>query len=693
MTRPEPPTTLLAELDSERRYLAAARDALRRMREHTERLLDVGAGVGGDAYAAERLGFTLTRRVAQLADHSSTPLFFGRLDLLDASDDGTTRYYIGRRHVTDAESHPLVLDWRAPVSTAFYRASPREPLGVAVRRRFGSSGGELTSFEDDHLDRGQEAGASSRILTEEIERPRVGPMRDIVATIQPEQDELVRADLSVSLCVQGGPGTGKTAVGLHRAAYLLFTHRQQLERGGVLVVGPNRALLQYVSSVLPALGELDVEQISIGELYPVDVRHVDDPAVAALKHDVRMARVLHRALWRQVVPAQEPLTVLHGSYRHTLGPAALDRAVGEVMQSSPTYATGRELLRGRVVGHLQRQIELRHADAPSESWFRATSRSRPVTRFLDAVWPAVTPEQLVHRLLSDRALLAESADGILTDAEQDLLLQPRPARSHRAARWSAADAYLLDEVAGLLDRARRYSHIVVDEAQDLSPMQCRALARRSTHGSLTVLGDLAQGTTAWATRSWRDTAAHLGRPDAAVVPLTTGFRVPSVLMTYANRLVPALDLDVPVTSSLRHDGSLQVRRVTDVVAAAVEECRAALVREGSIGLIAPDSLLADTAAALSAAGLAWGAPEDLTVHRLTLVPASEVKGLEFDSVVALEPARIVAEEPRGLNRLYVVLTRAVSDLVVLHADPLPAQLGDTPVASSASAAGDTGAGS
>lgn len=689
MTRPEP---LLDELDSERQYLAEAREALRRMRERAESLLDVGAGVGGDAYAAERLGFTLTRRVAQLADQSSTPLFFGRLDLTEAFEEGSTRYYIGRRHVTDDASHPLVLDWRAPVSRAFYRASARDPLNVAVRRRFGSSGGELTSFEDDHLDRGQESGASSRILTDEIERPRVGPMRDIVATIQPEQDELVRADLSVSLCVQGGPGTGKTAVGLHRAAYLLFTHRQRLERGGVLVVGPNRALIRFVSSVLPALGELDVEQVSIDELYPVDAQHADEPAVAVLKHDVRMASVLHRALWNQVVPAQEPVTVPHGSTRHTLRPEALDRAVDEVRASSPTYATGRDQLRARVVSRFQRQIELRHADAPTESWFRATSRSRPVTRFLDAVWPDTTPEKLVHRLLSDPALLADAADGILTDAEQALLLQSRPARSHRTARWSTSDAYLLDEVAGLIDRPRRYAHIVVDEAQDLSPMQCRALARRSTHGSLTVLGDLAQGTTPWAASSWRETAAHLGRPDATVVPLTTGFRVPSVLMDYANRLVPALDLDVPVASSLRHDGSLRVRHVTDPVEAAVAECLAALAREGSIGLVAPDSLVPDAGDALTRAGLAWGTPEDLTVHRLTLVPATVVKGLEFDTVVALEPARIVAEEPRGLNRLYVVLTRAVSDLVVLHQDPLPGELRTTPDPSAVQVTGGTSSG-
>jgi len=667
---------LTDELDAERRYLAAARDALRRMRDRAEQMLDVGAGVGGDAYAAERLGFTLTRRLAQLSDQPDAPLFFGRLDLVaPIDDDDSTRYYVGRRHVTDEASHPLVLDWRAPVSRAFYRAGTRDPLGVAVRRRFGSAGGALTSFEDEHLDRGEELGASSRILTDEIERPRVGPMRDIVATIQPEQDELVRADLSVSLCVQGGPGTGKTAVGLHRAAYLFYTHRQRLEHAGVLVVGPNRALIQYVSSVLPALGELDAEQISVAELYPVDVRRVDEPAAAALKHDVRMADVLHRALWSRVVPATEPVTVLHGSYRHTLGPAALDRLVDEVRESDLTYSAGRERLRARVVAQLQRRIELQQADAPSESWFRTTSRSPSVRRALDAVWPAVTPEQVLHGLMSDPGALADAADGILTDQEQALLLSRPAARTHRSARWSVADAYLLDEVAGLIDRPRGYSHIVVDEAQDLSPMQCRALARRSAHGSLTVLGDLAQGTTPWAARSWQETVTHLGRPDTAVVPLTTGFRVPSVVMDFANRLVPSLDLDVPVASSLRGDGSLRVRRVDDLIAATVTECRAALAREGSIGLVTPDSLAGDAARALSSAGLTWNPADDVAgAHRLTLVPASVVKGLEFDTVVALEPARVVAEEPRGMNRLYVVLTRAVSDLVVLHQEPLPPEL-------------------
>ena len=287
-----------SELDAERTHLAASRAALRRMREHAEALFATGDGVAGDAYSAETLGRTLSRRMAELADNPDTPLFFGRLDFGTGDrDHAGHRYHVGRRHVTDAAGEPMVLDWRAPVSRSFYRASASDPQGVAVRRRFGFVRGRLTSFEDEHLDRGEELGTASRILTAEIERPRVGPMRDIVATIQPEQDELVRADLDESICVQGAPGTGKTAVGLHRAAYLLYLHRERLKRAGVLIVGPNRAFLHYIASVLPALGELDVHQATVDDLVTrVPVRAVDPPEVAAAKQDARMATVLADAL-------------------------------------------------------------------------------------------------------------------------------------------------------------------------------------------------------------------------------------------------------------------------------------------------------------------------------------------------------------------------------------------------------------
>jgi hypothetical protein len=670
-----------AELTLEQEHLAAARAALRRMRERAEALFATGDGVAGDALGAESLGTALARRVAELADNPDVPLFFGKL-----TQEAGEIHHIGRRHVTDATGEPMVLDWRAPISRAFYQASAADPQGVAVRRRFGYAAGVLTSFEDEHLDRGEELGTASRILTAEIERPRVGPMRDIVATIQPEQDALVRADLDTSLCVQGAPGTGKTAVGLHRAAYLLYVYRERLRRAGVLVVGPNRAFLRYIEAVLPALGEVDVRQSTIDDLFArVPVRATDPPAAAAVKHDPRMAIVLHNALWRRVRTPAEPLVVPDGSYRWRVGVPALTRVIDEVRREAgkPTasldrsdalpYATGRERVRARVAGLLQRQSELRRGDSPGEAWLRRMGRSRPVAGFLDAAWPAVTPEGLVYELLSDPAALAAAADGILDEAEQRLLGWSKPPRTVRAARWSAADAVLIDEAAGLLERTPSFGHVVVDEAQDLSAMQVRAIARRSEHGSVTVLGDLAQGTAAWAATDWRATLVQLRKPDAAVVPLTTGFRVPAKVLALANRLLPALGVNVPAAVSLRHDGLLAVREVPALAPATVAEVRAALAYEGSIGVIAADAGAGPLREALAAAGVSTADADD-TGGRVTVVPASLAKGMEYDHVIVVEPAAIVAAEPRGLHRLYVVLTRAVSRLVVLHTEPLPTQL-------------------
>ncbi|MEU4471374.1 AAA family ATPase [Micromonospora sp. NPDC023888] len=741
-------TQLDTDLADERAHLEASRIALRRMRERAEALFATGDQVAGDAYAAETLGRTLARRVAELADDPTTPLFFGRLDFAGSTDpdgtdpDGTDpdstdtgsaahgtsdgsstaqgstggsrtthgstggsrtaqgsaggragdgdpgagarssdhdgrRYHVGRRHVADDRGEPLVLDWRAPVSRSFYQASARDPQGVAVRRRFGFSNGVLTSFEDERLDRGEELGTTSRILTAEIERPRVGPMRDIVATIQPEQDELVRADLADSICVQGAPGTGKTAVGLHRAAYLLYLHRERLRRAGVLIVGPNRAFLSYIAAVLPALGEVEVEQATVEELISrVPVRAVEAPEVAVLKHDVRMARVLQRAVRAQIGTPTESITVSDGSFRWRIGLEPLHRIVEETRREGLPYATGRERVRARVVSLLQRQAEARRAESPGDAWLRRMGRCRPVVDFLDAVWPALTPEGLVFGLLSDPGRLAAAADGLLTDTEQALLGWAKPARTAKATRWTSADVVLLDEAAGLLERPSGFGHVVVDEAQDLSPMQCRAIARRSEHGSVTLLGDLAQGTAPWAATDWRESLAHLGKPDAVVVPLTVGFRVPAAVVAFANLLLPALAVDVPPAESLRHDGGLDVRPVTDLVAETVAEVRAALAHDGSVGVIAADDAVDGLRAALAAAGVATATADDVTAaERVTVVPATLVKGLEYDHVVVVEPAAIVAAEPRGLHRLYVVLTRAVSRLAVLHSEPLPAPLG------------------
>jgi len=655
------------QLAAERAHLAASRAALARMRAHAEYLFTTGEQVAGDPYSAETLGTTLRRRVAELADNPGTPLFFGKLDRDDAV------YHIGRRHVVDESGEPMVLDWRAPLSRAFYRASVRDPQGVAVRRRFGFSAGALTSFEDEHLDRGEELGTASRILTEEIERPRVGPMRDIVATIQPEQDELVRAALEDTICVQGAPGTGKTAVGLHRAAYLLYLHRERLRRSGVLIVGPNRAFLHYIAAVLPALGEVDVTQSTVDDLLATPVRGTDSLAAQRVKHDARMAQVLRRAMGRYVRKPTEPITVSDGSYRWRLSADVLRRVVDDVRREDPPHAIGRERVRARVVSLLRRQAEARSGDSPGETWVRRMGRAAPVASFVDQVWPAVTAEGLVFELLSEPS---GAADGILTDDEQAAIGWARPPRSVRSARWSAADAVLVDEAAGLIDRLPSFGHVVLDEAQDLSPMQCRAIARRSEHGSITLLGDLAQGTAPWAATDWAATLTYLGKPGAPVVPLTTGFRVPEAVVTLANRLLPALGVDVPAARSLRRDGWLRIVPVDEVGTGVVKQVREALEQDGSVGVIAADDAVPGLRTVLTAAGLDFGGAED--EQRLTVLPATLAKGLEYDHVIVVEPAQIVAAEPRGLHRLYVVLTRAVSRLAVVHQAPLPVPLRATP---------------
>ncbi|WP_027343013.1 HelD family protein [Hamadaea tsunoensis] len=662
--------TLDHELSAEIRHLTTSRAALQAMREHVQDLFATGAKVAGDPFSAETLGRTLAQRVRELADNPNTPLFFGKLTFAgDAADSESAghAFHIGRRHVTDAVGEPLVLDWRAPVSTSFYRASAADPQDIAVRRRFGFHGGEITSFEDERLTRGEELGTKSAILTAEIERPRVGPMRDIVATIQPEQDELVRAALEESICVQGAPGTGKTAVGLHRAAYLLYLHRERLRRAGVLILGPNRAFLRYIAAVLPALGEVEVAQSTVDDLIArAPVRAADSPAAERLKHDARLAGVLHKLLWQRVTRPTESLVVPDDSYRWRIDAGVLARIVDDVRRAEPPYALGREHVRARVVDLLLRQSEARRGDSPGEAWRRRMTKIKPVTELIDGVWPAVTPEELLFELYSDPAAYFD-------EAEAALLAWPGKApKTAKSARWTAADLVLLDEAAGLLERPAGFGHIVIDEAQDLSPMQARAVARRCVHGSVTLLGDLAQGTAPWAAADWRDVLGHLGKPDARVTPLTTGFRVPEQVVELANRLLPALEVAVPPARSLRPDGSLAILASaadTDLIAAV----RAALAEPGSVGVICAAPAVERVTKAL-ADFTPTTLEDDDPDSRLLVVPATAAKGLEYDHVVVVEPAEIVASEERGLHRLYVVLTRAVTSLTVLHDQPLPAAL-------------------
>ncbi|WP_329077981.1 HelD family protein [Streptomyces niveus] len=685
-------------LARERAHLNASRAALRAMREDVQ-ALDI-RDVTANWVNAAVLESQIEDRIKALADLSHTPLFFGRLDYehvvgaAEAEGAEGERFYIGRRHVHDADGDPMVIDWRAPVSQAFYQASKKNPLDVGLRRRFGYTAGELTAYEDEHLSDPTEAVHSSKLLQAEIERPRVGPMRDIVATIQPEQDEIVRSGLSGSVCVQGGPGTGKTAVGLHRVAYLLYAHRERLARTGTLIIGPNASFLHYIEQVLPALGELEVKQATVDELVAsspgqVRVTGVDSAATAVVKGDARMARVLRRAVRSHVTLPTEPVMVVRGSRRWRVPAYELEELVRELLGRDIRYGAAHDALPQRIAHAVLVQME-RSGEAPDDRVQDAVARNPAVKAVVKAVWPAVDPAKLVLRLLSDADFLAEHAEGLLTADEQRALLWTKPPRSVKTAKWASADAVLIDEANDLVSRTHSLGHVVLDEAQDLSPMQYRAVGRRCSTGSATVLGDLAQGTTPWATASWAEALEHLGKPDAAVEELTAGFRVPREVIAYASRLLPTISPGLTEVASVREaPGSLEVRPVeagaleTAVVGACVESLR----HEGSIGLIAADARIPALSAALAAADLPHLAPgeETTAVSRLTLVPASLAKGLEYDYVVLDEPSAVVSGEPderTGLRRLYVALTRAVSGLTVIHASPLPDQL-DTAWAGSA----------
>ncbi|MEV4034907.1 HelD family protein [Streptomyces umbrinus] len=703
MTSPDP--LLITSLTQERAYHDTCRAALAAMVDGAQEHVFTGEDVSASGADAEVLGYRLRSRAKEMRELPEGPLFFGRLDFGGerggAGDHAGQSYHVGRRRITEHPSAPpLVVDWRAPVSRAFYQASARDPQGVRVRRRFGWAPGsrgdstDLTGLEDERLgmeyledghhpdgrrtetpdDHRVVPPGGSRILASEIERPRVGPMRDIAATIQPDQDELVRADLTVSVCVQGAPGTGKTAVGLHRAAYLLYTFPQRVRRGGLLILGPNRTFLSYISEVLPALGETGVRQSTVGEeIARHPVTGEDDEAAAVVKHDARMAEVLRRALYARVsseaVEGVNGLAVPDGSYRWRVPGEALARIVAGVRAEQLPYAVGRERVRTRIVRYVRERAE-RRAGPQSNAWVQKISRARPVGAYVDAVWPRVRPEEVVAELLADAAVLAASADGVLDADEQKALLWARPPRSWKSARWSAADLVLLDEVAGLVEHPESYGHLVIDEAQDLSPMECRAIGRRAVYGSLTALGDLAQGTTPWAAREWGELLGHLGRPEAVVVPLTTGFRVPQAVVELANRVLAKLDVGVPAGQSLRRDGELRLLPTDDALGETVEAVRRALSYEGSVGVITADSDVVRVREALGGAGIE-AAEVDQLGARVTVLGAGLAKGLEYDHVVAVEPAAIVEGETRGLHRLYVVLTRAVSRLDVVHARPLP----------------------
>jgi DNA helicase IV len=646
------------ELAAEQAYVDRAYEQLDRMRSTVARTQEAMA----TEWAALNMEAWAKRRMRTFED-AERGLVFGRLTL-----DGTPRpLYVGRRWVHDDEHESLVVNWQAPAARPFYTATPETPHGVQQRRRFRAEGRRLTDISDESLDGSAVEGASvSDFLLEELERRRDVRMRDIVATIQSDQYRLITAEPEGALVVQGGPGTGKTAVGLHRASWLLYTHRERLRR--VLVVGPNPTFMDYVSHVLPTLGEEAVEQRAVTELLDgIEVTRDEEPDVARLKGDPRLREVVARAVEIAVVPAPEELYTLVDGVYVRVRERDVATLLEEALEAGAPLGLARDRFRMAVLrrfyeryGELLGPRALRSFDELE----RALRRGGFLTRWLDRVLPLPQPEKLVARLLTSPAALETASDGVLDDDERKLLLRDRPRRM-ADLRWSDQDVALLDEARTLLAGApRSYGHVIVDEAQDLSPMQLLAISRRAVDGSLTILGDVAQATGPVVYRAWRELEPFL--PDEAemeIEELRHAYRVPAEIMDFAlpllDRIAP--EVEPPVAYRKGGDPPRLVRVEEDeLLSAALREAAALAEQDGLLAVIVPRSL---------AGSLPQGELfDEISVPVLT---PRQAKGLEFDHVVVVEPAAVADEGDRGLRELYVALTRPTKTLVVVHARPLP----------------------
>ena len=637
--------------------LTAEQAYVDRAYEHLERMRDVLASAGDkvdgevaqaamDAWAAKRL------RTFEDADRG---LCFGRLDF-----EKTARpLYVGRRWVHDEEQRQIVINWQAPAARPFYTATPQDPHGVTLRRRFRTDGRRLLDIADEALDGSIVDGAAvGDFLLEELERDRDVHMRDIVATIQADQYRLITHDPDTPLVIQGGPGTGKTAVGLHRASWLLYTQRDSLQHRGVLVIGPNRTFMEYVSHVLPALGEDAVEQRAVGELVDgVSPQRRDPPDVARLKADLRLVEVIENAARLRLESAPQELVLrLEGSFI-SVREHEIEELLAATWAELGTTTAARERFRMSVLRRFYEEYGRALGAAAIRNFDEVEQALRAngyLDRVLKAAWPVVSPDKLVRSLTGSRASLAAAADGILTDAEQRLLV--------RRGSWSDGDIPLLDEARALLGTPpRAYGHVIVDEAQDLTPMQLRMVARRAREGALTMLGDVAQATGAVRYPRWEDVLPHLPHGDETdVEELRHAYRVPREIMEVALPLLDTIAPDVAPPISYRTGADPpSVYRVEEEHLLTEAYRHAAAAPDGLLAVIVPDELLA----ALPAADDLWNGVPVLTPR--------QAKGLEFDHVVVVEPARI------ELRELYVALTRPTKTLVVVHARPLPRELAPT----------------
>ena len=732
------------ELEREQAHIDRAYEALDRLREGAASAgpssFGDEEGAGGtfqERFERERATVDARRRMGELR-WGDPPLVFGRIDLVDPVGDDD-RFHVGRIGVFAEDQTQLVVDWRAPVAEGFYRATRADPMGLRRRRSFHCRGRRLLAIDDMVLDAAAGGDDASLVgeaaLLASLEGPRHGRMTDVVATVQAEQDEVIRAPMAGLTIVQGAAGTGKTVVALHRAAYLLYTFRDVLDRQGVLVLGPNGRFLDYVRDVLPALGEHDVRLATVHQLLPgVAPVPDDDVEVATLKADLRMAKVVRRALRMRQRRLREPARIPVGRFILKLDPAVVNHVVLSVRGTDGTHNQRQRLVERDLVELLDAELRRRNTATvdrmrePGRDGLRHLLRRTPAfVELLDRIWPLLRPQELLHDLYGSPAMVRHAGrDGLLTPDEQGLLHRPRSS-SWRDVAWAHADVPLLHEAHALLgplpsppppstgatedeqflvDRVlehvvlameqgmdpvmeadlRRsvldeirvdtgttvepkhrvdvpavWGTVLVDEAQDLSPMAWRMVARSCPNQAMTIVGDLAQGTAPWSPRSWDDVVGWIGpRHPARRHELHVNYRTPTEIMAWAAPLSAAPGRARAVRSSGHHPLALRVTE-DEVVGAAghrAAHLRAA-VPEGRVAVVA-DPAIHPTLRELVGAEVEVHTPET-------------VKGLEFDGVVVVEPAALLG--PGGATApLYIALTRATSHLIVVHSRPLPAAL-------------------
>lgn len=625
---------------------------------------------GIDEFANDALERMRAERI-RVYTQASGPLYFGRID---RNQGGPT--YVGRHAIVDRHNRLLAINWRAPAAEPFYAATPRDPREITLRRRFDIEDDRVHGFVDELLTRGSENHLTDAIV-EDIARQRVGEMRQIIATITPEQYDTIKEGPLPALVVQGGPGTGKTAVGLHRAAWLLYAH-PALRSAGVLVVGPNRTFIRYIGQVLPSLGEQSVEQREIDALISKRHEQVDESsAFATLKGSGRMAVILERLLWQRVhLPEDQRFEVSLGAMTVATTAAEVVSLVTSARESTRSYQAGRlrfraklaELLAARAIEQSRRPVVASITDVVT-----AVRKSKEYQRIVGKVWPHATPERLVMSLYRNRPRLKETAGDLLSDEEIDLLLSSSaPARR---IDMSATDVALFDEARWLIEPDHRtFGHVVIDEAQNLTAMELRMVVRRARRQSLTVLGDIAQRTAEAGVSTWEDVLRDAGVQTFETRELRFSYRVPSDFLQVAFGL-PGIKPSIPTGVRRAPWPPVAIRTRADAVGSTTVRLAATMAQDvGSVGVVTPAARMSQMRAALGPVEFADATREELS-PAINLLDLHVIKGLEFDAVVVVDPDAILAERPDGgVGALYTALTRSTRALAVVHIDHLPAIL-------------------